>query len=308
MEFKQLEAFVSVAEEGSFSGAAKRMFLTQPTVSTHIAALEKEMKVKLFERTTKHLSLTEDGRQLFKLASRMIELKKAMQDYCRDAGEERIRMGASTIPSGYLLPAVTEKFIRKNKDCRIIMKYGNSREIEEMVCDGTVSFGVIGKKSERNELESHFLCKDELVITVPANNRFERILRSKDPREKVLAALLKNPVILREDGSGTGFAAERLIETAGSGKVIMRSNDQEAIKHMVAGGTGISIMSAYAAADMVETGKILTYPVGGEAPRSFYIIFRKDVQLKEADRRYIELALGTYAEGKVSPKVTNEVL
>ncbi|MCR5325105.1 MAG: LysR family transcriptional regulator [Lachnospiraceae bacterium] len=296
MELKQLEAFVSVVEEGSFSGAAKRMFLTQPTISTHIATLEKEMKVKLFERTTKHLSLTEDGRQLFGLASRMLELKKAMQDYSRDAGKDRICLGASTIPSGYLLPAVTEKFIRKHKDCRIVMKYGNSREIEEMVCDGTVSFGVIGKKSERNELESQFLCKDELVIAVPANNRFERLLKSKAPRDKVLAMLLKNPVILREDGSGTGFAAERLLDTAGSGKVIMRSNDQEAIKHMVAGGAGVSIMSAYAATDMVEGGKMLTYPIGGEAPRSFYIIFRKDAQLKEADREYIELALREYTE------------
>ena len=94
MELKQLEAFVSVVEEGSFSGAAKRMFLTQPTVSTHIATLEKEMKVKLFERTTKHLSLTEDGRQLFGLASRMLELKKAMQDYSSDAGTDRICLGA----------------------------------------------------------------------------------------------------------------------------------------------------------------------------------------------------------------------
>ena len=296
MELKQLEAFVSVVEEGGFSGAAKRMFLTQPTISTHIATLEKEMKVKLFERTTKHLSLTEDGRQLFGLASRMLELKKAMQEYSRDAGKERICLGASTIPSGYLLPAVTEKFIRKHKDCHITMKYGNSREIEEMVCDGTVSFGVIGKKSERNNLESQLLWKDELVIAVPANTRFERLLRSKEPREKVLAALLKNPVILREDGSGTGFAAERLLDTAGSGKVIMRSNDQEAIKHMVAGGAGVSIMSTYAAADMVENGKMLTYPIGGEAPRSFYIIFRRDAQLKEAEREYIELALREYRE------------
>ena len=296
MELKQLEAFVSVVEEGGFSGAAKRMFLTQPTISTHIATLEKEMKVKLFERTTKHLSLTEDGRQLFGLASRMLELKKAMQEYSRDAGKERICLGASTIPSGYLLPAVTEKFIRKHKDCHITMKYGNSREIEEMVCDGTVSFGVIGKKSERNNLESQLLWKDELVIAVPANTRFERLLRSKEPREKVLAALLKNPVILREDGSGTGFAAERLLDTAGSGKVIMRSNDQEAIKHMVAGGSGVSIMSTYAAADMVENGKMLTYPIGGEAPRSFYIIFRRDAQLKEAEREYIELALREYRE------------
>ena len=107
MELKQLEAFVSVAEEGSFSAAAKRLFLTQPTVSTHIAALEKELKIRLFERTTKSLSLTEDGRHLFKLASRMLEIKGTMLEYSSEAEEDPVRLGAATIPSGYLLPAVT---------------------------------------------------------------------------------------------------------------------------------------------------------------------------------------------------------
>ena len=294
MELKQLEAFVSVAEAGSFSGAARRLFLTQPTVSTHIASLEKELKIRLFERTTKSLSLTEDGKKLFILASRMLAIRETMLEYSKEAGENVVRIGASTIPSGYLLPRVNEKFIKKHKNCHISMKYGNSREIEEMVCDGTVSLGVIGKESDRSELESRLLCEDELVIAVPANKHFEKLIRSETSREKKLGMLLKNPVILREDGSGTKYAAEKLMEELGSGEVIMRSNDQEAIKHMVAGGLGVSIMSTYAAADMVENGRMLTFPIGGEAPRSFYIISRKDAHLKDTDREYADIAMNIY--------------
>ena len=163
-----------------------------------------------------------------------------------------------------------------------------------MVCDGTVSFGVIGRKSERNELDSRLLCRDELVIAVPANKRFERLLNAKGPREKTIKLLLDNPVILREEGSGTKYAAEKLLENAGNGKVVMRSNDQEAIKRMVAGGAGVTIISAFAAADMVENGKLLTFKVGGEAPRSFYTIYRKDVKLGSKDLEYIELAEKIY--------------
>ena len=294
MELKQLEAFVSVAEAGSFSGAARRLFLTQPTISTHIATLEKELKIRLFERTTKSLSLTEDGKKLFQLASRMLEIRETMLEYSKEAGENVVRVGASTIPSGYLLPKVNEKFIKKHKNCHIAMKYGNSREIEEMVCDGTVAFGVIGKESDRSELESRLLCEDELVIAVPANRHYEKLIGSAASREKKLGMLLKNPVILREDGSGTKYAAEKLMEELGSGEVILRSNDQEAIKQMVAGGLGVSIMSAYAVADMVENGKMLTFPIGGEAPRSFYIISRKDAHLKDADREYADIAMNIY--------------
>ena len=64
MELKQLEAFVNVAETGSFSEAARRLYLTQPTVSAHVAALERELGIRLFERTTKALNLSADGRRL----------------------------------------------------------------------------------------------------------------------------------------------------------------------------------------------------------------------------------------------------
>ena len=294
MELKQLEAFVSVAESGSFSGAARRLYLTQPTISTHVASLEKELKIKLFERTTKTLCLTNDGKKLFDMAVRMLTLKDAMFDYCSEAGENIIRIGASTIPSGYLLPRVTEQFVKKNKDSRIVMKYGNSREIEDMVFDGTVSFGVIGKRSERNGIESRHLCSDELVIAAPALPRFEKIVHSGDSHEKIVAHLLNNPVILREEGSGTKFAAEKVIEESGDHNIVMRSNDQEAIKHMVARGVGVSIMSAYAAADMAESGRIITFPIGGEAPRSFYVIYRKDAELGKAEKEYIEIAVKAY--------------
>jgi len=174
------------------------------------------------------------------------------------------------------------------------MKYGNSREIEEMVCDGTIAFGVIGKKSEASELCSQMLCKDEMVIAIPATGKYKRIAVSKNSREKKLALLLSSPVILREDGSGTKLAAEKLLEENGGGNIIMRSNDQEAIKHMVACGAGVSLMSAYAASDMVESGKIFTLPITAEAPRSFYIITKRDSSLRPCENRYIELARSIY--------------
>ena len=80
MNLKQLEAFVQVAEGGSFSKAAKKLYLTQPTISAHVAALEKELNVRLFVRNTKEVSLSEDGKDLYKYARQMVDLEKKIDE------------------------------------------------------------------------------------------------------------------------------------------------------------------------------------------------------------------------------------
>ena len=91
MNLKQLEAFVQVAEGGSFSKAAKELFLTQPTISAHISSLEKELNSRLFVRNTKEVGLSEDGKDLYKYARQMIDLEK------QKSGLRRRRMAADTV-------------------------------------------------------------------------------------------------------------------------------------------------------------------------------------------------------------------
>ena len=80
MNLKQLEAFVQVAEGGSFSKAAKQLFLTQPTISAHISSLEKELNARLFVRNTKEVKLSDDGKDLYRYARQMIDLQKKIED------------------------------------------------------------------------------------------------------------------------------------------------------------------------------------------------------------------------------------
>ena len=80
MNLKQLEAFVQVAEGKSFSKAAKELFLTQPTISAHIASLERELNARLFVRNTKEVSLSEDGKDLYRYAKQIIDLQKQIEE------------------------------------------------------------------------------------------------------------------------------------------------------------------------------------------------------------------------------------
>ena len=113
MNLKQLEAFVQVAEGGSFSKAAKELYLTQPTISAHISALEKELNARLFIRNTKEVSLSEDGKDLYRHAKQIIDIEKKIEERFGAKGPDArqcITIAASTIPAQYLLPRVLLKF------------------------------------------------------------------------------------------------------------------------------------------------------------------------------------------------------
>ena len=105
MNLKQLEAFVKVTEGRSFSKAAKELFLTQPTISAHIASLEKELNTRLFVRNTKEVSLSEDGTVLYEYAKQMVELERKIEYaflHEEQDAPQCITIAASTIPAQYL--------------------------------------------------------------------------------------------------------------------------------------------------------------------------------------------------------------
>ena len=110
MEFKQLEAFVAVVDYGSFSEAARRLYLTQPTISAHIRSLEDELHMKLIIRTTKKTTITAKGYQLYDSAVRMLEIRNNLLENFTGAHKHMIDLAASTIPSSYLLPELLAAF------------------------------------------------------------------------------------------------------------------------------------------------------------------------------------------------------
>ena len=109
MEFKQLEAFVAVVDYGSFSEAARKLYLTQPTISAHVRSLEEELHTKLIIRTTKKTTITTKGYQLYDSAVRMLEIRNNLLENFTGVQKHMIDLAASTIPSSYLLPEILQE-------------------------------------------------------------------------------------------------------------------------------------------------------------------------------------------------------
>lgn len=297
MELRQLEAFVKVVELQSFSKAAKSLFLTQPTISSHIVTLEKELNVKLVERTTKTVKTTSAGEKLYEYAKEILEIKEDLyQEFgAKSQTDEAIVIAGSTIPSQYILPELISAFKKQNKKIYFSINHGDSQYVIDEILKHKVDIGFVGVKDENSKLNFIPFYEDKLVIITPNESHYKALLEKPNTLEN----LLKEPIILRENGSGTLKSAEKFLETQkieGSGlNVVAHINDQEIIKRSVSKGIGISIMSKKSAQDFVEEGKILMYePVGEAISRKLYIVFEKRKRFSRLEKSFIEFCSSFY--------------
>ena len=290
MEFKQLEAFVAVVDYGSFSEAARKLYLTQPTISTHIRSLEEELHTRLIIRTTKKLTITPKGYQLYDSAVRMLDIRNNLFENFTGSKKQIIDLAASTIPSSYLLPELMAGFGRMYPDVYFHSWQTDSAGAISRVLDGSVDLALTGQNTGDDSCIFIPFCQDDMVIATPVNGHY---LQLKE-RPVTFYDFLKDPIIIRERGSGTKKEMDIFLENAGiepsSLNVVARMNDLESIKKSIVNGLGISILSARSAVDLKKTKQILLFPLEGTAhKRSFYIVCSKNRILKAHVRQLFNM-------------------
>ena len=298
MDFKQLEAFVAVVDYNSFSEAARRLYLTQPTVSAHILALEKELNSRLIIRTTKQMTVTERGRQLYDCAQHMLHMRDQLVDEFVGNKWKLIDLSASTIPSAYLLPELLSAFSRKAPDIHFHVWQSDSCEAIQKVIQGTVDFGLVGAVTDEDSCVFLPFCQDSLVIAAPVT---EQYLNLQAAGNASFDDFRSSPFILREQGSGTKKEMDLFLEkhriNPATLNVVARMNDLESIKKSILSGLGISIVSALSVKDLEKTKQILLFPLEESVfKRTFYIVYSKHRILKPYVQRFLKFVQHYYEE------------
>ena len=295
MEFKQLEAFVAVVDYGSFSEAARKLYLTQPTISAHVRSLEEELHTRLILRTTKKTTITTRGYQLYDSAVRMLEIRNNLLENFTGVQKHMIDLAASTIPSSYLLPEILAAFGKTHPDIYFHSIQADSAESINRVLDGTVDLALVGQNTRDETCVFLPFCQDKLVIATPITNHYLSLQNKTVSFED----FIKDPIIIREKGSGTkkemDLFLERIGITPSDLNVIARMNDLEGIKKSIVNGLGISILSARSAIDLLKTKQILLCPLEESAhKRTFYIVYSKNRILKPHVRQFIQFIQNFY--------------
>ena len=278
IDFRHLETFCRVASLKGFSKAAEDLFLTQPTVSGHILSLEQSLSLRLFDRTSKEVRLTKAGEVLLKYASRILssrrDLLNALSEFSEGIRGE-LFLGASTIPGEYILPRLIGDFKKEHPHFILSLKIADTKEIVQDVLQAEVEFGMIGAKLDHPSLHFEKYETDEIIAAAPSDHPLAR-------RNRVdVEELLREPWILREEGSGTQMAVEKALRKKGRSlrqfNVVMKMGSTSSVKQGLNAKLGLAFISERAIEDELSRDILSRVRVEGidSMSRQIYIVFHR---------------------------------
>lgn len=290
INLKQLEAFVTTAEYASFTKAAEALYLTQSTVSAHINAMEEALGVRLIQRgSRRRVQLTVEGRQAYDLAKEILSRCYTLQNLGRTIEQCQLAVGASSVPSQYLVPELMTGFLAQNPDSRYVLQRGDSERIHALMKQARVRIGFVGAAQNRAEYNYHVVTGDRLVLITPNTDNYRRLKRAGTTGRE----LLHEPMILREESSGTRKAMEAYLSRCGisprSLDLVAQIDNTEAIKSSVSRGMGVSVVSELTVREELESGKLLSFDLdSGGVYRNIYLTWRKDIVLTAVEQKFVE--------------------
>jgi len=277
MDLWRLYIFCRVVELKSFSKAASAVFLSQPTVSSHIKDLEHHCECKLIDRLGREVAPTKAGELLYGYAAKMIALRedaeKALAEF-QGKVKGHLAIGGSTIPGGYILPPLLGKFKQAYPGVTLTLTEGDSSRIVQETLDGRVELGVVGAKTKESRLIQEKIMDDQMFLMVPGDHKWAARGCVK------MEELAVESFVLREPGSGTRKSIEEVLDQSGYWprqlNVVAAVGSTEAVRQAIKAGVGISILSECAVAEELAAGTLKKLEIKGLSfKRAFYLIMAK---------------------------------
>lgn len=290
MDIRRLEAFSKVYECRSFSRAGQELFLSQPTISAHVSALEEELGVRLFDRMGRVVLPTQAAEILYTHAQQVFTcLEQARTEILlvQDRVAGNLTVGGSTIPAHFVLPSVFAGFAASHPDVRLHLSVGDTRDIIAGISSGEYLLGMVGAKAPAPDVRFERILDDELIVIAPPG-RF-----GLSGRTVRLAEVLEVPWVMREQGSGTRRALEGALMQRDvdlrSMQVAVAVESTQSVLHYVQAGLGVSVTSRLAAGSMLERGELVEVQVPElRIERSFYLAYNDRRHLFPASRYFME--------------------
>ncbi|MGE5207215.1 MAG: LysR substrate-binding domain-containing protein [Chlamydiota bacterium] len=305
MENFRLKVFRTVAQHLNFRRAAEELCLSQPAVTLQVKALEEELGVQLFDRSSAHIALTPAGRTLLQYVRRIEKLTaEARGKLAAFAGQQRgeLRLGASLTIAQYILPRVLGAFQQEHPLARPVVLTRNTEHVLEALAAREVALGLIEGPALRRDVRTEVFLQDEIVLIVPAGHEWnERGVI--EPEE-----LLRERLLLRERGSGTRRVTEAALQKRGLNvkrlKIAMEFDSTEGIIAAVEAGLGVGFASLWSIGKELQVGSLrsalirgvqitrdlsVAYPIGPEPQgmaRAFldFLRFRRDLMTPRRSR------------------------
>ena len=296
MTIRHLQIFTAVADEMGMSAAAKKLHISQPTVSQAIGELEKYYGVKLFERLSRKICLTKEGELMLSFSRHILDSFEQMEKAMDQAVEKcNLRIGCSVTVGTCLINDILDQAKIRMPHLLISVVVANSSDIERAILCNEVDIGIVEGILKSSELLLTPVCEDELVVVCGRNHPLAQ--------EKLvtLEMLAGQDYISRESGSAERNQLEKIFEEHELQLVrTFCSTNTEAIKNAVIRGRGIAVLSGRMIEKEQAAGDIVVLPIEGvKATRNINLAVHKNKYMSKSIKMMQEIA-SSYILGEKS--------
>ena len=291
MTVRHLKIFVTVVDCKSMSGAAAKLYISQPTVSQAIADLEKYYGVRLFERLSQKLYITEQGKQLLSYARHITDSFESMEEAMRKVeGIPHLSIGCSVSVGTFLLNELLDRFEKEQKECKVNVTVDNTSAIEKLILDSEVDLGIVEGIVKSPDLVTAPVCRDELVLVCGKNYHLARKTNID------FSDLEGENFISREKGS---IERNQLEKVLGEHKITLNRcwncTNTEAIKNAVIHGRGIAILSNMLTHKECQSGDMVILNLEGmHFERTIHLVYHKNKYLSQSMQTMIGVCKDYY--------------
>lgn len=292
MNLHHLRYFLAVSRTGGFTAAARELHVTQPTVSSGVAELERELGVRLFHREGRTVELTLEGRTLSSYALRIEDLVDEAQDRVAAGGPiagDSFAFGAIDAAVIYLLPETLGRYTDQHPEIELSIQVAPSRYLVDDLVANRSEFAVLSLPFEHPRLATLSVMHDEMPLVVGAHHRFAR--RRWVSLEQVAEETL---ILFHSDSISRKIVDEHFAEVGLSPRVVMEMRSPEAMRKLVEAGVGISFLPRIAVAESIEAGAVRAVKVKG-------VTFEREIGLAWRKGRYFAPAVRVLVEDFLEP-------
>lgn len=286
MTIRNLEIFSAVAELGSMSAAADYLYITQPSVSLAISDIEKEYKVKLFDRVGRKLHLTPAGKRLVGYSNGILRLNDEMEHFlANESHNPGIHVGASATVGACIMAPVIDELKKSIPDVKCDVDVANTKIIESELLKSELDIALVEGDVSSPELIVCPVIRDELMLVCSSKHRFYG-------RKTInLEELESENLILREVGSGTRAKLERAMASRHlSCNIGWSCYNFEAIKDAVIHNFGVTVASPRVAGRELCRGEMWACRIGDvDFSRSFNVVYCKNKFFTPTLLKFIEV-------------------
>ncbi len=286
---RQLKVFATVARQLSFTRAARELHLTQPAVSMQVKQLEETLGLPLFDHVGKKIYLTEAGREMDRYAHRVdAALQEAQQviDGLKGLQRGELKISVASTVSQFATKTLAA-FVQKHPGIRVKLDVSNRQTVLRQLATNLCDLVLMGQPPDDRNLESIVFLPNPLVIIAPTNHPLV------GEKGIPLARLADETFLIREPGSGTRMAFERLLtqHDVVLGET-MEMNNNEAIKQSVSAGLGLGMVSLHTisdevAHDLLKVIEVQEFPI----QRFWYLVHNRGKRLSPSALAFKDLVL-----------------